>query len=307
MSAVAAAVLDGAVTAAQPYSFPQPADPSTDGLVGAAPAELAALAERVARGAGEVVRRLRAEAAEGGEPADQALDITTKSNDTDLVTAADKASERYITERLLAARPPDGLLGEEGADRAGTSGIRWVIDPIDGTVNYVLGLPHHSVSIAAQRDGQTIAAAVHAVGAGRTYAAALGGGAFADGRVLRGPRDLPLSQAVLGTGVAYDAALRGRQGAALAQVLPRVANLRRLGSAALDLCLLGDGQLDAFYEFGINDWDVAAGLLIAAEAGARTSGLRGRPAAAPFVAATGARAAQEFFALLESVGADRVG
>lgn len=263
--------------------------------------ELAHLAVRVAQGAGELVRAGRASAVGGS-----GLSTETKSSSSDLVTAVDKASERYIVEQLRAARPGDGLRGEEGTDEAGTTGVRWVIDPIDGTVNFVLGLPHYSVSIAAQRHGVTIAACVLDGASGDFYWAAQGGGAWRRDERLHGPRSVPVAEMVVGTGFTYLAAQRARQGAVLASVLPQIANLRRLGSAALDLCLVAAGQLDAFYEFGINEWDVAAGLLVAQEAGVTVSGLRGRPAAAPFVAAAGPLHAVEFFAMLEGAGADLV-
>lgn len=263
--------------------------------------ELAHLAVRVAQGAGEVVRAGRASAVGGS-----GFSTETKSSASDLVTAVDKASERYIVEQLHAARPGDGLLGEEGTDEQGTSGVRWVIDPIDGTVNFVLGLPHYSVSIAAQREGVTIAACVLDGASGDFYWAAQGGGAWRRDQRLHGPRSVPVAEMVVGTGFTYLAQERARQGAVLASVLPQIANLRRLGSAALDLCLVAAGQLDAFYEFGIHEWDVAAGLLVAQEAGVALSGLRGRPAAAPFVAAAGAVHAAEFFAMLERADADLV-
>ena len=281
---------------------PRPTESPADGAD--RPERLSRLAERVALGAGELIRRARAEAVDA---AGGGLASETKSTATDLVTAVDKASERYIVEQLRAARPGDGLLGEEGTDEPGSTGVRWVIDPIDGTVNFVLGLPHYSVSIAAVQDGRTIAACVLDVAGGDCYRAAAGGGAWLGDRRLGGPRPVPVAEMVVGTGFTYQAHERARQGQVLAAVLPQVANLRRLGSAALDLCLVGAGQLDAFYEFGINEWDVAAGLLVAQEAGAVASGLRGRPAAAPFVAAAGPAHAAEFFALLEAADADRIG
>jgi myo-inositol-1(or 4)-monophosphatase len=264
--------------------------------------DLGQLAVRIAQGAGEVVRAGRAAAI--GAPGGFA--VQTKSSTSDLVTAVDKASERYIADQIRAARPDDGILGEEGTAQQGRSGVRWVIDPIDGTVNFVLGLPHYSVSIAAQQDGRTIASCVLDVSSGELYWAALGGGAWHGDRRLSGPRAVPVAEMVVGTGFTYQAHERARQGEVLGVVLPQIANLRRLGSAALDLCLVASGQLDAFYEFGISEWDVAAGLLVAAEAGVTTSGLRGRLAAAPFVAAAGAAHAQEFFAMLERADADRV-
>ena len=275
------------------------------GSAGELAGELARLAVEVAIGAGEVVRAGRAAALTGGTSG-TGLAIETKSTASDLVTAVDKASERYIVDRLRAERPGDGLRGEEGTDEAGTTGVRWVIDPIDGTVNFVLGLPHYSVSIAAQLDGATIAACVLDGASGDYYWASLGGGAWHRDERLHGPRPVPVAEMVVGTGFTYQAHERARQGQVLAVVLPEVANLRRLGSAALDLCLVAAGQLDAFYEFGISEWDVAAGLLVAQEAGVALSGLRGRPAASPFVAAAGPTHAAEFFAMLERSGADLI-
>jgi myo-inositol-1(or 4)-monophosphatase len=260
--------------------------------------ELLALAERLARGAGELTVRLRADG--------RVLDVGAKSSPTDLVTEVDRASERWLLDELARVRPDDAVLGEEGADRAGGSGVRWVVDPIDGTVNFLYGLRPYAVSVAAERDGRVVAGCVHDPTSGETFGALLGGGAYLDG-VPIGGRWLAagLDTAVVATGFGYDAGLRAGQGEVLAAVLPRVGNVRRLGSAALDLCYVAAGRLDGYYEHGLKDWDRAAGLLIASEAGAVVGGLHGRPPGALTVAASPAVAA-ELTTLLEELGADEL-
>jgi myo-inositol-1(or 4)-monophosphatase len=203
------------------------------------------------------------------------------------------------------------VLGEEGADRRGRSGVRWVVDPIDGTVNFVLGLPSYAVSVAAEQDGVVVAGAVCDVVSGAIYRATAGDGAWLDDahgtHRLTGPRSVPLDRAVVGTGFNYDRGVRGRQAGVAAQLLPLVADIRRIGSAALDLCAVAAGHLDAYYEAGLNRWDAAAGALIATEAGCVVSGLRGRDWGKQFTATAGPGLAEEFFALLERLGADQVG
>jgi myo-inositol-1(or 4)-monophosphatase len=194
--------------------------------------------------------------------------VETKSTGTDMVTEMDRASERLIVDGLLAARPEDGLLGEEGASRAGTSGVRWVIDPLDGTTNYLYGFPSYGVSIAAEVDGVPVAGAVHDPVHGETWSATRGGGARCNGRPLRMTGPPTLATALVGTGFAYDAARRAEQAEVLRRVLPNVRDVRRAGAAAVDLCWVAGGRLDAFFERGLAPWDWAAGSLIAAEAGA---------------------------------------
>jgi myo-inositol-1(or 4)-monophosphatase len=233
-----------------------------------------------------------------------ALAVSSKSTATDLVTATDRASERWLVEHIVAERPGDALLGEEGAGSAGTSGVRWLLDPIDGTVNYVLALPQYAVSVAAELDGQVLAAAVCNAASGEVFRAHLGGGAYLGDVSLHGPRDVPLARAVIGTGFSYAAQQRARQGAVVARLLPRVADIRRLGSASLDLCAVAAGRLDAYFEAGLHLWDYAAGLLIATEAGCAASGLRHRPPSEQLTAVAGVAMAADFFALLEETGAD---
>jgi myo-inositol-1(or 4)-monophosphatase len=270
---------DGAVTA--------------DGL----DAELAELATELARGAARLVdERRRVQ-----------HDVAAKSTATDLVTEVDTAAERWLVEQLGDRRPDDAVLGEEGGGRPGASGVRWLLDPIDGTVNFVLGIPQYAVSVAAEHDGEVVAAAVCNPVSGETFTARRGGGAYLDGVRLTGPREVSLDRAVVATGFGYDGALRARQVGVVARLLPRVADVRRLGAAALDLCFLAAGRLDAYFEAGLHAWDYAAAGLVAAEAGCLASGLRGRPPSGQLYAAAGPGLAAEFFALLESLGADAVG
>lgn len=260
--------------------------------------ELERLAIELAEGAAALVRV--------GAGAQPVIVAKTKSTVTDLVTEVDRTTERWLRDRLRELRPADSILGEEGADRAGSSSVRWVLDPIDGTVNFVLGLPQYAVSVAAELDGRVVAGAVCNPVSGDTFHARRRSGAFLGGRRLRGPRDISLSRAVVGTGFGYDAALRARQVAALAPLLPAIGDVRRLGAASLDLCYVAAGRLDAYFEAGLNYWDHAAGGLIAVEAGCVASGLRGAPPSERCYAVAGPRLAAEFFALLESVDADRV-
>ena len=209
----------------------------------------------------------------------------TKSSDTDVVTVMDQRSEAFLHERIAALRPSDGLLGEEGAKYEGTSGITWVVDPIDGTVNYLYEIPAYAVSVAAcigdVPDGQwsTVAGAVYNPVTDELFHARSGGGAY----LRRGDHEQALSVSVerelgrslTGTGFGYDADWRGEQGAVVARLLPKVRDIRRIGSAALDLCFVGAGRLDLYYESGLNPWDQAAGQLVAIEAGAVVQGRHG--------------------------------
>ncbi|NUR72502.1 MAG: inositol monophosphatase [Hamadaea sp.] len=233
--------------------------------------ELLGLAQRVARRAAETARRTRTEAI--GH-------VDTKSTATDVVTAADRAVERQIVEEIRAARPDDGFLGEEYGvqDDTAASGVRWVIDPIDGTVNYLYGLPQYAVSIAAEADGVVIAGVVVNAASGDEWHATLGGGAWRGDRRLTGSAQTVLAQALVGTGFGYSADQRAQQGVVVAGLITRVRDIRRFGSAALDLCAAAEGMLDAYYERGLNPWDLAAGGLIAQEAGLLVTGLTGKPA-----------------------------
>jgi len=264
-----------------------PASPATPD-----PAELLALAVDTAREAAALVARGRASARD---------DVDVKSSPVDVVTAVDKDSERLVVSRLLAARPDDGVLGEEGAATAGTSAVRWVVDPIDGTVNFLYGLPAYAVSIAAEVDGVVRAGVVLNVATGELFSAVSGGGAWlavegADPVPLAVSAPPSLEQTLVATGFGYRAEARRAQGAAVADLLPRVRDIRRFGSSALDLCSLAAGRVDAYYELGLNPWDHAAGALIATEAGAVLGGLPGRPFAEPMAVAAAPSIAEDFAA-----------
>ncbi len=237
---------------------------------------LLALARSVAEAAGTLLL-------EGATRRRTAVD--TKTSPTDVVTEMDRASEALLVEGLLRARPDDGVLGEEGSARPGTSGVRWVVDPLDGTTNYLYGLPAWAVSVAAEVGGQVVAAVVADPSHAEVFAATRGGGATCNGRPLAVGEGPPLATAVVGTGFSTVAGGGARQAAVLHQVLPRVRDVRRAGAAALDLCWVGAGRLDAFYERGLQPWDLAAGALVAEEAGARTGDLGGGPPSTAFALA----------------------
>jgi myo-inositol-1(or 4)-monophosphatase len=242
------------------------------------PASLLVLAVDVAREAADLVARGRSSASDS---------VDVKSSPVDVVTAVDRASEQLIVSRLLAARPDDGLLGEEGASRTGTSGVRWLVDPIDGTVNFLYDVPAYAVSIAADVDGAVAAGVVLNVATGELFTAAAGSGAHLstkdrpEPRRLTGSRPASLEQTLVATGFGYQVEQRREQGAVVARLLPRVRDIRRFGSAALDLCAAAAGRVDAYYELDLNPWDHAAGALVAAEAGLTVTGLPGRPFAEP--------------------------
>jgi myo-inositol-1(or 4)-monophosphatase len=218
--------------------------------------------------------------------------IQTKSSPTDVVTEMDRRAEALITERIRAVRPGDTVLGEEGGQTAGGPAsdgpgpgdgapVRWIVDPLDGTVNYLYGLPAWGVSIAAEVDGTVLAGVVEVPRMGERFTAVAGGGAWLhrDGAAaaLRCTSGVALSQALVGTGFGYDQARRQVQGEVVAALLPLVRDIRRGGSASVDLCSVAAGRIDAYYERGLNHWDYAAGALIAREAGAAVGGLSGRP------------------------------
>lgn len=258
------------------------------------PADLLALATDLARRAGSLALSMR----EGIEQE------STKSSPTDVVTAADRASERLIVEGVRAARPGDGVLGEEGAADDGTTGVRWVVDPIDGTVNFLYGLPQWAVSIGVEVDGTTVAGVVFDPAKGELWQAVRGAGATLDGRPLRCSAVTALPQALVATGFGYDARRRAAQARVLPELLPACRDLRRMGAGALDLCGVAAGRVDAYYEQALSPWDLSAGGLIAEEAGARVAGLRGAPAGPAMVLAAAPGVFDELHDLLVRYDAD---
>jgi myo-inositol-1(or 4)-monophosphatase len=235
------------------------------------PDELLAIARDVALRAGALLR---------DRP--DTLVADAKSTPTDAVTIMDRASERLILAELTSRRPGDAVLAEEsgasgGAAAGATDTVTWVVDPLDGTVNYLYGLPQFAVSIAAQTEGSAVAGVVYDVARDDMYAAVAGAGATINGVPLRCNDQTDLAFALVATGFGYSAERRARQADVLRQVLPRVRDIRRFGSAALDLCAVASGRVDAYFEEGMQPWDWAAGTLIAREAGALVGGVGGRP------------------------------
>lgn len=241
--------------------------------------ELRRVAEQVAGEAAAFVRVRRAElfgtvADDGGGPVRRPPAVVrAKSTPTDPVTLADTETERLVRDRLAELRPGEAILGEEQGGTSGAPGsVRWVVDPIDGTVNFIYGIPAYAVSLAAQVDGVSVAGAVADVCAHQVYSAAAGRGAWVSAKeertALRCTGVTDLSMTLVGTGFGYEPRRRAAQAKLLAGLLPEVRDVRRIGSAALDLCAVAAGRLDAHYEHGLNRWDWAAGALIAAEAGA---------------------------------------
>lgn len=238
--------------------------------------ELLGLAVAAATEAGQMLLTERP-AGPAGRPAVAA----TKSSPTDVVTDMDRAAERLIASRLLAGRPGDAILAEEGGE-SGRGRVRWIVDPLDGTVNYLYGLADWAVSVAAEVAGTVVAGAVSVPVRGELFTAIRGGGAWlrstaAEPVRLRCNTGIPLARALVATGFGYAAGRRRVQGEVVAAVLPRVRDIRRGGSCAVDLCSLAAGRVDAYYERGVNYWDYAAGGLVAEEAGGRVSGLAGKP------------------------------
>jgi myo-inositol-1(or 4)-monophosphatase len=237
------------------------------------PFDLLALAVRVAGGGAALARDVREQAI---------THVHTKSTDTDVVTAADHAVEHYIIDEL-ASRPGDAVLSEESGAVGAPVGaaVRWILDPIDGTVNYLYGVPYYAVSLAAEVDGAIVAAVVHNPATGDQWTAVRGGGAYkgayGDGRRLTGSTATDLGTSLIATGFGYDSARRAHQAAVLAGMADRIRDICRFGAAALDLCLAAEGVVDGFYETGLNAWDMAAGGLVAAEAGLLVTGVDGGP------------------------------
>jgi myo-inositol-1(or 4)-monophosphatase len=252
------------------------------------PDELLALATAVAHEAGAGLR----------DAFGRALEISAKSTPTDLVSEADVSTERLIRDRLQEARPEDAILGEEGDDSPGTSGLRWVVDPLDGTINFLFGIPQWCVSIACEDSAGALVGVVFDPMRGETWAATRDGPPTLDGAPIRSREPEDLGTALVATGFGYDAAVRESQARALARLLPRVRDLRRLGAAALDLAWTAGGRYDAYFERGVKHWDVAAGALICARAGLEVHELPPAPPADSGMLVAPAAIAGELLALV---------
>jgi myo-inositol-1(or 4)-monophosphatase len=258
------------------------------------PAELLELAVSLAREAAALVL---------DRPAD--LEAVAKATPTDAVTVTDRASERLILAGLAAARPADAVVAEESGitGSATRTGVRWYVDPLDGTVNYLYDLPQYAVSIAAEVDGDVVAGVVLDVANGDAYTATRGGGAYCNGQRLGCRAESDAALALVATGFSYDADRRAVQGEVLRAVLPAVRDIRRMGAAALDLCAVAAGRVDAYFEEWLKPWDWAAGALIAEEAGARTGTVGGGPLASSTALAANPRLYPAIEAMLAAAAA----
>jgi len=238
--------------------------------------ELVALAEKVARAAGELLM---------DRP--DSFTLTEKSSAVDFATQMDEKAEQLIVKSLLTERPNDGIIAEEGAARDSKSGITWVIDPLDGTVNYLYGLPGWNISIAAKDKEGVIAAVVNSPSIDGLWKATKGGGAFYNGKRIKCNDPVNLNLALIATGFSYDLDLRKEQGARIEKLISQVRDLRRNGAAAVDLCYVAMGAVDGYFESSLKEWDFAAGGLIATEAGALISGRTGGTPDADMVVCAG--------------------
>lgn len=239
------------------------------------------------------------------------LAVADKSSATDPVTEMDTASESLIRSIIARHRPGDLVIGEEGGPGDARSeeprtGVRWWVDPIDGTTNYVYDHPGYNVSIAAELDGEVVVGVVADPTHSRTYSAVRGRGARCDDRVLRLGPPAPVALSLVATGFAYDPARRSRQGRVVAELVGQVRDLRRMGAAALDLCSVAAGRVDAYYEVGLSMWDLAAGSLIATEAGARAGAIDAGPLDPSSVLVAHPERFEELSELLVGLGAHRV-
>ncbi len=256
--------------------------------------ELLDLAADLARRAGDLLLE--------GVPRRRSGVVSTKTSSTDMVSEMDRASEELIVRGVVDARPEDGIVAEEGGDREGSTGVRWLIDPLDGTTNYLYGHPAWSVSIAAELGGEMVVAAVADPPHSELFTAVRGGGARCnDAPIVPSGHD-DLATALVGTGFSYLPERRAQQAEVLTRVLPAVRDVRRFGAASLDLCWVACGRLDAYYEATLQPWDVAAGGLIAKEAGAVSRGPDEGPPTAEFAMAATPTLAGPLWELLRSAG-----
>jgi myo-inositol-1(or 4)-monophosphatase len=262
--------------------------------------DLLAIARTVAEEAADLATRLRRDGVELAG---------TKSSPIDIVTEADRAAEALIRDRLRDLQPDDGFLGEESGTRHGTSGLTWVVDPIDGTVNYLYGLPNWSVSVAVVEgepqpgSWRILAGVVAAPALGELYTASSGGGAHLGDQRLAVREQVPLDRALVATGFHYTRDIRSKQAAVMSELLGRVRDVRRAGGAALDLAAVAAGRLDAYFEEGLHPWDQAAGALLVREAGGVVTGLDGSGPGYRMVIAGNQPLADELDLVLQALGA----
>lgn len=261
--------------------------------------DLLAIARDIALRAGELAKLRRSEGVSVA---------ASKSSSVDIVTEADRETERLIRGALADARPDDGFYGEESGAEKGTSGLTWIVDPIDGTVNFLYGIPHYAVSIAVvegEPDPLTwtaLAGCVVNPASGEVFTASRGGGAFLCDQPIRVAPSVDLSEALVATGFAYDSRMRGRQGHLVAELLPLVRDIRRQGTASLDLSFVACGRVNAYFERTLSPWDHAAGALIAREAGATVKGLDGAAPSRDFILAAQPDVAAALEATLRQLG-----
>ena len=255
---------------------------------------LAALAEDAARAAADLLR---------SGLSGRRDRVTTKTSATDMVTEMDTAAEELIVSRIAEARPEDSIVAEEGGGRQGSSAVRWLIDPLDGTTNYLYGDPRYAVSVAAQVGEETVVGVVADPTLHEVFTAVKGGGAYLNGEPISHSGHDDLSTALIATGFSYLPENRARQAQVLTSVLPAVRDIRRHGSAALDLCWAGCGRVDGYYEVTLEPWDIAAGVLVASEAGALVCGVDGGPPSAASVLAAAPEVGRALLRLLAEAGA----
>lgn len=275
------------------------------------PPELRDLAVEIAREAGELVRTRRAELVDDTSAGGLQATTTTKSSAVDPVTVVDQASEAFIVDRINRTRPGDGIIGEEGANKESTTGVEWIVDPIDGTVNFLYGIPVYAVSIGVAVDEELVAGAVLNVATRELYYAAKGHGAFHNHEgtttQLQANTLNDTQEAMVATGFGYTSPRRKAQAQILTHVLPQVRDIRRMGAAALDFCHLAAGRIDAYYEHGLHPWDYAAGAVIAREAAAHVQvpGLRASGDDGEVVIACAQGISVAFDTLLDEAGAKK--
>ncbi|HKE56651.1 MAG TPA: inositol monophosphatase family protein [Pyrinomonadaceae bacterium] len=230
------------------------------------------------------------------------LDVSSKASSTDLVTEVDREAEQALVTAILATRASDSIVGEEGTNHQGTSGVRWILDPLDGTTNFVHGYPAHSVAVGIEINGERRVGVVHDTFSNRVYAAVVGEGATYDDAPIVVRSEDKLERALVGTGFLPDAGVRRLQAELLREVLPRVRDIRRSGCPSLDICNVASGKLDVFYECGLGPWDICAAAAIAEAAGATVRLLASQVLPNPLLVVANPKLISTFVSLLEKVG-----